>query len=662
MCGIAVLISTKTEMPLAKIVASMCDLVEHRGPDDEGFVFFSQDFKTCIPTYRNQNASQTIHSPLPSHPNTDWNSCVGASFFSAMGHKRLSVLDLTSAGHQPMCTEDQSIWISYNGEVYNYREIRAELEREGSIFSTETDTEVIIKAYQKWGNASFSRFNGMFAFVICDRSKKKIIAVRDRFGVKPLYYWTSPNGIIAIASEIKQFSAVPGWTPRINGQCIYDFLNWGLLDHGAETCFKDVRQLRGGEYLSISTDAPLSDLKSEKWYTLNPSSFRGSYQDACHQFTELLTNSIQIRLRADVELGASLSGGLDSSSIVSIVEQLFQKKNITHKQKTFSSCSIFSRFDERKFIDLIVQTKEVKATYIYPELDQLLKESAALTWHQDEPTGSASIYAQWLLYKQIKEQKVKVLLGGQGADEQLAGYHGFFGNRFYELFWNLQWKRLYREMQACRQMHAASFPLFLLLSKILPNFLRQPVKKILREQSIQPYWLDLEKLEAIDREPFEYANQKSIQEQSRQQLLHTSLPMLLHWEDRNSMAHSVESRTPFLDYRIIEFSLGLPSAYKISEGWTKRVLRDSMKGVLPEEIRCRIDKMGFVTGEEEWVCKQHPEYFRKMLAQAIECSNGILRPSAMKILDEIVSGTRPFNHLPWRLISFGQWLNRFIHK
>ena len=634
MCGIAALFTKDSSPEMAKWIREMTKIIHYRGPDDEGHVLFT--------------SAQVFEDP----------EYFDGPCKAALGHRRLSILDLTSAGHQPMAVCDGQIWITYNGEIYNFLEIRQELESLGYGFRSNSDTEVILRAYEEWGIKALDKLNGMFAFVLYDRRNQKVLAVRDRFGVKPLYYWRSPQGFIAFASEIKQFTVLPGWNPRLNGQIAYDFLNWGVMDHTANTFFAGVQQIRGGEYAEFDLNE-LDSLRVSRWYTLREKHFVGTMQDACTQFYGLLADAIKIRLRADVDVGSCLSGGLDSSTIVCIANQFLREKNSADKQKTFSACSDVKRFDERNFIDHVVNTTGVDAYYTYPSLEHLFDTLEKIAWHQDEPFASTSIYAQWLVFKLVKENKVKVMLDGQGADEQLAGYHGFFGNRFFDLFQTLRWKTLYDEMRSTKQLHQSVNPLGLLVNKLVPNRVRQPLRKFLGKSAAKPEWLDCTLLNAKDEDPFAFGKNRTTLHQSLQQISHSSLPMLLHYEDRDSMAHSVESRTPFLDYRLVEFTLSLPSDYKIEQGWTKRVLRESMKGILPEEIRTRRDKLGFVTAEEEWM---KSECFQRAIGEAVELSQGTLRSSSQKIMQEMISGKRPFNYLPWRMISFGHWIKCFSVK
>ena len=381
------------------------------------------------------------------------------------------------------------------------------------------------------------------------------------------------------------------------------------------------------------------------------------------QFRDKFIESVKLRLRADVPVGSCLSGGLDSSSIVCVANQLLREQDAHSLQRTFSACAEVERFDERKWIDEVVRQTALDAHYVYPALENLFEVSPKITWHQDEPFGSTSIFAQWNVFQLAAENNVRVMLDGQGADEQLAGYHGYFAPRLAKLLRRGKLMKLWRELQATKKLHGYSVAYLLagIANQMLPNRLKNAVKRIMGRTHDSPAWLDMQLLGAQAVNPYiKYGGPAySISALSYAQLTATNIQMLLHWEDRNSMAHSIESRVPFLDYRLVEFVLGLPDEYKLSCGITKRVQRAAMSGILPDVIRDRMDKLGFVTPEEVWVRQQSPDLFRKKLDQAIAGSRGILLPEARATLEAMISGTQGFNFGVWRMISFGEWLERF---
>jgi asparagine synthase (glutamine-hydrolysing) len=642
--------------------------VRHRGPDDEGVVYFPSVGAPPIAIGGRDTPKECFNAGMPYSPSS---TGFTGEYLIALGHRRLSIVDLSPAGHQPMSSSDQRLWIVYNGEIYNHPELREELRSLGHEFRSQSDTEVILAAYRQWGHGCLDRLNGMFAFLLYDATARKLFLARDRFGIKPLYYWASPSGFLAFASEIKQFTVLPGWHPRVNGQRAYDFVNWAVSDHTDGTLFEGVFQLRGGEALELDvggerpfTPRPGARLPTYRWYDLKPSAFSGSFEDAGHELKRLLTDSVRLRLRADVPVGSCLSGGLDSSSIVCLMNGLLHEQDARAFQKTFSACSDVKRFDEREYIEEVVRHTGTDAHYIYPRIDDLFQLLDDITWHQDEPFGSTSIFAQWNVFRLAAEANVKVMLDGQGADEQLAGYHNYFAPHFGRLLRRLRWTALWHELQDTSRLHGYSLTWGIkqALNNVLPEVLRQPLRRLAGKPGGSVPWLDLARLRAVPRDPFldaGAAKAETVQEMSRSQFAATSLPMLLHWEDRDSMAHSIEARVPFLDYRLVEFVLGLPDEYKISGGMTKRVLRGGMQGVLPERVRNRVDKLGFVTPEEVWVREQSPDLFRQALRDTVDVAGAAVKSDVLTMLEETIAGRRPFDFLIWRLISFGRWIRRY---
>jgi asparagine synthase (glutamine-hydrolysing) len=662
-CGITALFVTNPQ-PLNGLIRATTRLARHRGPDDEGYALFAGD--GLMPsTFGGQDTpSETYGSRFAYAPDRALDDGAQGAFNIALGHRRLSIVDLSPAGHQPMCTTpDGRYWIVYNGEVYNHIELRAELAALGRQFVSHSDTEVILQAYAQWGERCLDRFNGMFAFVLLDRVARRVLIARDRFGIKPVYLWRSPAGLLAIASETKQFSVLPGWAPRVNGQRAYDFLNWGLLDHSDETLFSDVRQLRGGELVHCELSDLGRSLPVRRWYRLEPRVFLGTIEDAAHEFRSLFTDAVRLRLRADVAVGSCLSGGLDSSSIVCVANELLRSQGAEVQQHTFSACATVQRYDEREYIDEVVARTGVQAHYVYPDLSELFDTLDAITWHQDEPFGSTSIYAQWHVFKLSADARVKVLLDGQGADELLAGYHGFFAPHFAGLFASLRWGTLWREIRAAERLHGLGLvdALKYLGNAVLPEPIRQPLRRLVGRPAAAPSWIEPGRLSFDDRDPSLAYGFKttSVNRMAASMLTGTSVPMLLHWEDRDSMAHSIESRLPFLDYRLAEFVMGLPEAFKLANATTKQVLRRGLQGVLPELIRTRMDKMGFVTPEEVWVRQDAPDRFRAELRRAVDASRGVINARALDRLEAMIAGRETFSFMIWRMISFGRWMERF---
>jgi asparagine synthase (glutamine-hydrolysing) len=666
MCGIGGIVSANQIE--ARALAGMAQSVRHRGPDGEGYVFFGGSNVVCLggaDTQRSVFELPAAHRPIGL---IDSQQDLGGAPHIAFAHRRLAILDLSPSGHQPMSYLDGRYWIIYNGEIYNHVELRDALQAEGYRFNSRSDTEVLLAAYARWGKSCLSRLNGMWALAIYDREQNELFLARDRFGEKPLYYWRAPDHMFAFASEIKQFTHLPGWAPRVNGQRAYDFLVYGLMDATDETMFQGVFQLLPGHRAILSPERVLSiaagtRIPSERWYTPEPTQFSGGFEAAAVEFRERLVDSVRLRLRADVPIGSCLSGGLDSSSIVCTIRKLLGEGRAEGQQKTFSACSTVDLFDERKWVDIVVAETKVDAHVIYPSFDALLDDFFRITWHQDEPFGSTSIYAQWSVFKEAAASGVKVVLDGQGADEYLYGYPVFFGARLASLLKARRLLELCREALAIRRMHGLSARDF--VRYVAPHILPHGVDAILRYAGGGPKpstWLNLTALRAAPINPLHAHGlyKGSMAAMAESMLTSLSLPMLLHWEDRDSMAHGIEARVPFLDHRLVEFVTGLPDDSKLQRGVTKRVLRRAMRNILPKSIAERRDKLGFVTPESVWLRGVAREEFTARCEKCVKAAGEIFKVSeTMGVVSRILDGAAPFSFLPWRIASFGQWIDTY---
>ena len=616
MCGIAALIG-KQELS-ADWLRGMLNAVKHRGPDAEGESVFLNNRVL-------------------------------------LGHRRLSIIDLSMSGKQPMSYMNGDYSITYNGEIYNYLELREVLSSLGYEFRTNTDTEVIMAAYDCWGQDCMHHFNGMWAFVLYDNRKKEIFLARDRFGVKPLYYWFSPYGFVAFASEIKQFFSLPGWHGTINGERCYDFLTFAICDHTNQTMYANVHQIKGGECALFSVDQHFSKADIRTWYKYQRKYFKGTFEEAVEKFRTLFFDAIRLRLRADVPVGSCLSGGLDSSSIVCVINELLQEEQYGTKQITISAGAKDKRYDELEYANMVLQERRnICGMTVYPDLENLFKVFPKLLYHHDEPFSSTSIYAQWCVFQTAQDNKLMVMLDGQGADEQLAGYSEFDRARYSGLLRSLQFLRLYRDAQANKAMRNIHYSL---VFKTLRHILFGSAK---RNKKILPPWLNTKKLQTIPRSINSLLlEQPSVYEEAVQQMFVFDLPVLLHHEDRNSMAFSVEGRLPFLDYRLVEFILSLPDEYRLSDGLTKKILRYAMKDILPDGVCNRMTKLGFVTPEETWM-RTKPEFFKQRLNAAVEQSNGIFNANIVKMFDDMIEHNSGGSSEFWRVICFGEWLDSVV--
>ena len=664
MCGISGIINKNGFA--APSIKDMSDLIKHRGPDDEGYLLI--DSINSLPVcFGGPSTPKEVFSFDSSYKPTDSIETNKISRpFLAFGHRRLSILDLSSAGHQPMSYANGRYWIIFNGEIYNYLEIKHELISKGHTFVSNSDTEVILASWQEWGVDCQHKFNGMWAFVIYDCEEKELFISRDRFGIKPFYYWFAPDGSFCFGSEIKQFTEYKGWKARLNPQRAYDYLIYSYTDHTNETMFSGVNQIPGGYYFLEKIDNILPDKEKKiiatKWYSIPEQPFQGTFEEASKQFEILFKSAVELHLRADVPVGTALSGGLDSSAIVCEMNNLLKKVDAHHLQKTFSCCSIDERYSEKKWIDIVIEQTSTESHFVYPELKDVFSITDELIWMHDEPYQSQSPFLAYNVFKLVKENDVKVLLNGQGADEYLGGYGQFMYVKLIKKFRAFKWLEVYKEIKDQDfKKFSKGYLLRIILASAIPDKLRGRLFESfngssIRKNLINNKVLGSKNVNADKQIPVNLYNVKGI---SQHQTFFSTLPKYLKWEDRNSMSNSIEARVPFLDYRLVEFTYNLPDDYLDYKGETKRVMRNGLKDILPEKIRNRKDKNGYLTPEERWVKKDDPALFRKKIEEAIKISKGIIKPKALEYFDKIIAGKIPFDYTYWRLILFSIWLVKF---
>lgn len=657
MCGIGAIISIPGCQITPDSIHQMMTVMKHRGPDDEGYLCHMEG--TMPVSAGGDDSPSDIWSHTFVHTPGNRIQELNTPFHVMLGHRRLSIVDLSVAGHQPLCSDDKRYWIVYNGEVYNFRELREELRSVGFSFYSDSDTEVILKSYIAWGKECLHRFNGMWGFIIYDSLHQDFFVARDRFGVKPVYYWFSESGFLAISSEIKGFTVLPGWKPEVNADRAYDFLVNGLLDHTSETLFSGVFQLNGGHYLHFSRDT-LIHTSPVCWYSPSFQANHDTDQSSVGKFRDLLTDAVGLRMRADVPVGSCLSGGLDSSSIVLIVNKLLQKSGSNPVQKTFSASSHNPRWSEKKYSDLVIQQTPIEGHYVYPDSDGLFSIMDRLIWHQDEPFVTTSIYAQWCIFQSANDQGMKVMLDGQGADEILCGYNDFLYAVGSEYLRNMRFHQLFQEILCASHKFQISGITIMgqVIYYALPSSVRLLINRLVLSHKYSPRWMNPAFMKQIHvaKASSYIPVEPDTTLLSWKTLFHTSLPMLLHFEDRNSMAHSIESRVPFTDYRIAEMALFLRLQMKWKKCISKRILREAMKGLLPEKVRTRQDKMGFVTPEEMWMTEK-PALFRELLHSSVEISEGIISTEICESFDQFLHSGKGFSHIFWRVMVFGRWMS-----
>ncbi|HEY5969683.1 MAG TPA: asparagine synthase (glutamine-hydrolyzing), partial [Chitinophagaceae bacterium] len=560
MCGIAGIISNNSSLITAARIKKMTDALAHRGPDAEGH----------------------------------WMNST-----TALGNRRLAIIDLSNAANQPMHSL-QRYTIIHNGEIYNYIELKEELQKKGYSFISKSDTEVIVAAYDCWKEECVDHFDGMFAFAVWDEKEKNLFVARDRFGEKPFFYFLD-NEQFVFASEMKALWAA-GIERKVNLKLLFNYLTIGYVDNPnipEETFFENISKLPAASFLKFSTSN--FQLSISNYWDIDVENENKKINDAeaIEQFGFLLQRSIQRRLRSDVAIGTSLSGGLDSSSIIATLHS-FTSQNSPLTAFT----SVFPGFekDESVFAKLVADKFQLQHFTTTPDAATLHTDLEKLFYYQEEPFSSGSIYAQYKVYELAKQKGIKVLLDGQGADETLAGYH-----KYYKWYWQELFRK--RKLISSNELIAAKelgitekFGWRNRVAALFPEFAtlfleRHYLLNALRHEDLTKDFTQLQSKEAYYITPEIFSLNGVLYFNT---CMH-GLEELLRYADRNSMAHGREVRLPFLDHELVEFIFSLPSNFKIRSGWTKWLLRETMKNKLPNEIVWRRDKTGFEPPQEQWI-------------------------------------------------------------
>lgn len=619
MCGIAgILLQAVNPMALVHL-KKMTDTIAHRGPDGEG---------------QWSNKNNTVH----------------------LGHRRLSIIDLSKNAGQPMSYANR-YQIVHNGEIYNYLEIRSFLQNKGYSFSTQSDTEVILAAYDYWKEKCLQQFDGMFAFAIWDEKQGKLFVARDRFGEKPFYYYEDESHFI-FASEMKALWAI-GIEKKIDNKMLLNYLTLGHVQNcidKEQTFFEDIYSLPPSHYLTYEPAVNHLSTINKYWRLNKELKIEISVPDAIEKFTELFNNSVKRRLRSDVPLGTSLSGGLDSSSIAYTIDQL-QNKNSNGKNPnllhTFSA--VFPGFenDESKYIQSVAENFSINNYQTQPTAVDLINDFEKLCFHQEEPFQSSAIFAQYKVFELAKKHEVKVLLDGQGADEILAGYTKY-------IHWYLQ-EVLSRHRLGSTQIERKAFRknnmpfrwnIKNIVAAFLPSHAAMQLEKNEYHKTIRHPKISLEFLQLSAGRDWEGIHKPIVTKLN--DILHFNttemgLEELLRFADRNSMAHGREVRLPFLNHELVEFIFSLPSQLKMHDGWTKYLLRKAMDKKLPDEIVWRKQKVGFEPPQKSWMeepaLQDYMHEAKKKLVNA-----GILIKNALDKKIEPLSAHADKNY-DWRYLS-----------
>lgn len=627
MCGIAAIIKKHNTGVNRDEIQRMNDTMVHRGPDADG-IFIDQNI--------------------------------------GLGHRRLSIVDLSDDGRQPMFSYDKRFVLIFNGEVYNYIELKEELRKEGAVFRTETDTEVVLEAYRYWGEECTKRFNGMWSIILYDSAEKQVFVSRDRFGVKPLYMFESGKEII-FASEIKCITAIRPKEKIADLTQMARYLSGQQEDTDEHTFYKNIHNFPKSS--NMIYDMRRQVKKYQKYWEINVTAFqkKWQYRNPCKKLRELLEDSIRIRLRADVGVGASLSGGVDSSTIVGMICQKFHTR-----LHTFSSIYREKNCDEKEFIDCVNEFADTIPHYIYPDNSQdIIQDLKDLIYYHDGPCYTASPYSGYCVYRGVGK-RVKVLLDGQGADELFGGYLRFHNEKLKEL---LHQDTFFSRLQAVSQVFAVQneWPMYRLNNELLLRTLGvRGYRELIRKRKADPEYKApgtkikyVKEFQEINQENKFQQNDSIVSELDQAlylRLWYDMLPRILHDVDRNSMARSLEVRLPFLDYRLVEFSYTLPHQYKIRGKWTKYILRKSCRRYLPKKIYRRTSKMGFPAPFDKWLRDERFQNEIKAYIDAFKERNIADRESLEQCYAGHMSGDSNRADELFRIMSLEMWLQSEIDR
>jgi len=615
-CGILGIVGERQLIERPQMEA-LRDLLQHRGPDGAGL----------------------WHSPRMTE---------------ILAHRRLSIIDLSDRAAQPMVSQSGSCVVTYNGEIYNYVELKNELQADGVSFRTSSDTEVLLAAYEAWGTDCVTRLNGMFAFAIWDEAKQMLFAARDRLGEKPFFFHRGRDYIV-FASEMKAIlaSGLVCTEPDYHG--VYRYLVLRDVDSDHSTLFKGVQSLRPAHTLTYSKNG--GQLEISRYWAIDPehhTSYRTDREYEEH-FLELLQDAVRIRLRADVSVGSSLSGGLDSSTIACLVSRQTRRGD----QATFSARFRAPRYDEGAYIADVVGVTQAKGYSVYPNPAKLPDEVEALTWHQEEPFFSASVYAQWNVMRLAKDHGVTVLLDGQGGDETMAGYTTYYGPYLLDLLRQGKILGFLRDSAGFTRrqgLHGAALSLVPLIRGRVERFLRRRF----RSAGIPAEFL---RLWACESSGHSGSRVDSLHRMLHHTLTISVLPALLRYADRNSMAFSREVRLPFLDHRLVEFLFSIPSDQLIRGQTTKHILRRAAVDILPASVRDRKTKLGFAPPQSEWMRSELRGWIESILmSHEFEARPWVEARCIRRMWLDYLAGRTAYSSQIWRWVSLEVWARMFLDR
>jgi asparagine synthase (glutamine-hydrolysing) len=625
MCGIAGVISKTKSIALKETVFAMSQAIKHRGPDGEGFAFFSKTNST--PVYSNETPqinkeSKTFaFNPIASLQDLDSNYDV------AFAHRRLSIIDLSESGHQPMCDTQGDYWITFNGEIYNYIELQHELKSRGHVFVTKTDTEVVLEAYKEWGFECLQKFNGMFSFALLDKKNNQLFCARDRVGVKPFYYSNADNAF-AFASEYKAFIKSKLIPFEINETQQFDFIVNGNLENTKQSLFKGIYELKPSHYLVYDLSSHVFEITN--YYSLpNKALNVKSDSEIINEIEEKLVNAIRLRLRSDVEVGSCLSGGLDSSIIAGVVKHLQPNKQM----QLFTAVFPNETFDETNYAKQVSDYVGGNWKTVNPTAEDFFKDIEELNYYQDLPVWSTSTYSQHRVMKLASQNNIKVLLDGQGADELFGGY-----SHHYMALWKEQFS--FKNINASKQTIPDAYKLF---------------GKVLLKDTFG-LSVNYSKYFQLNKKQFAKSNNEKLKSTLNAQLASDyqgRLKSYLKCEDRCSMAFGIESRVPFADdIELVDYLFSIKGSEKIQNGISKYLLREASKNYIPNLIYTRRDKIGFETPVQKWFLPHKDEIIDLVVSQLYFMNTSYFKSNFEEVLNQ-----KP--NFVVRLYSFAIWKKVF---
>jgi asparagine synthase (glutamine-hydrolysing) len=630
MCGVnGIALSSKSGQHVHRdVLGRMRDVITHRGPDDEGMFIDGR---------------------------------IG------LGHRRLSIVDV-AAGHQPMSNEDCSLQITYNGEIYNHADYRAELERLGHVYHTHCDTETILHLYEEHGHRCVDFLRGMFAFAIWDSRKSQLFIARDRLGVKPLYYVHTDDGSLFFASEIKALFAAKATRPELNYGALPDYLA-NHATSGAETLYRGVRRLLPGHTL-VWQDGEIDIKKYWDVSFLKVTDSSRSDSDFINEWSELFRSSVRLRLMSDVPLGMFLSGGIDSSAIAAVMSTM-----VDEPIKTFSVAFAEREANELEYARLVAEAYKTNHHEVVVSPAEFFQALPKLVWHEDEPIAHPSSVALYFV-SLLASQHVKVVLTGEGSDELLAGY-----GRYRKTILNLSFGKVYGSftpavVRSVVRGGVQNLPKSKIRQTLLRSFLSvaPSIESIYFDNfavfsaSMQSSLLSEETREKsgpIDpyagvREVLCQTDAKSLLERLLYADIKTYLHELLMKQDQMSMATSIESRVPFLDHKLVEFTCSLPERLKLRGGTTKYILREAMKGILPQQILSR-PKMGFPVPIAAWFRGPYRSVIDEYVLSDRAASRGIFNTEFVAdLVKRHQAGVENHDERLWSLVNFEIWQRQFF--